>query len=209
MRTRLAVASLAAAALLLPAAARAQPALALRLAYAPAMGDLARGVPMSDAMSSQIPFQLDLLWRIGRISAGAYGSWGPGQVGGEGCLGGGSCSASVLRAGAQGILALAPLGETGITPWAGLGLGWEWAKQRRAHGGATASTTWSGAELSLQGGAEWSIAGRFGVGPFVLLGLGRYARQSVDTSIESASADIDRKAVHVWVHVGLRGRVDF
>ena len=44
-------------------------------------------------------------------------------------------------------VALAPLGETGITPWAGLGLGWEWAKQRRAHGGATASTTSAPATL--------------------------------------------------------------
>jgi hypothetical protein len=209
MRTRLAAASLAAAALLLPAAARAQPTAALRLAYAPALGDLARGVPMSDAMGSQIPIQLDLLWRAGPVSAGAYGSWGPGQVGAEGCAGGASCSASVRRAGAQANLALAPLGDTGITPWAGLGLGWEWATQRRERPGATTTSTWSGAELALQGGAEWPIAGRFGAGPFVLLGLGRYARQSVDTSVESGSAAIDRKAVHVWVHVGVRGRVDF
>jgi hypothetical protein len=209
MRTRLAALSLAAAAALLPAAARAQPVLALRLAYAPALGDLARGVPISDAMGSQIPIQLDLLWRVGSLSAGAYGSWGLGQVGPEGCLGGASCSASVLRAGAQAILALAPLGDTSITPWAGLGLGWEWATQKRERPGATTTSTWSGAELSLQGGAEWPVAGRFGIGPFVWLGFGQYARQSVDTSVESASASIDRKAVHAWVHVGVRGRIAF
>ena len=65
-----------------------------------------------------------------------------------------------------------------------------------------------GPELSLQGGAEWPLAGRFGLGPFVLLGFGRYARESLDTSFASSSAEIGRKAVHVWVHDGVRGRID-
>jgi hypothetical protein len=196
-------------ALLLPAAARAQPTAALRLAYAPALGDLARGVPMSDAMRSQVPVQLDLLWRFGRASAGAYGSWGLGQAGGDACRAGASCSASVTRAGVQGLWAFEPLGETGIVPWAGLGLGWEWAFQESERLGSRTSTTWSGAELSLQGGAEWPVAGRFGVGPFLLLGGGRYAREAVDTSADSGAADIGTKAFHLWIHVGVRGRVDF
>jgi hypothetical protein len=208
MRTRLAAASLAAA-LLLPAAARAQPTVALRLAYAPALGDLARGVPMSDAMRSQIPVQLDLLWRLGTASAGAYGSWGLGQPSGEACREpGSSCSASVVRAGVQGMWAFEPFGEARILPWAGLGLGWEWAFQRSERLGSRTAYTWSGPEVALQGGAEWPIAGRFGVGPFVLLGGGRYARQALDTSADSASAAIETKAVHVWVHVGVRGRLD-
>lgn len=197
------------AALLLPAAARAQPSLALRLAYAPALGDLARGVPMSDAMSSQIPVQLDLLFRFGMASAGAYGSWGLGQASGDACKAGASCSASVVRAGVQALWAFEPLGETRIVPWAGLGLGWEWAFQRTERLGSRISTTWSGAELAVQGGAEWPLAGRFGLGPFVLLGGGRYAREAVDTSADSGSADIGTKAVHLWIHVGVRGRVDF
>ena len=197
------------AALLLPAAARAQPSAALRLAYAPALGDLARGVPMSDAMSSQIPVQLDLLWRFGQLSAGAYGSWGLGQASGDACKAGASCSASVVRVGAQALWAWEPFGEARILPWAGAGLGWEWAFQSAERLGSRTSYTWSGAELALQGGAEWPIAGRFGVGPFLLLGGGRYAREAVDTSADSGSADIGTKAFHVWIHVGVRGRVDF
>lgn len=197
------------AALLAPAAARAQPAAAVRISYAPALGDVARSVPMSDAMSSHVPVQLDLSWRIGPFSAGAYGSWGPGQVGSDGCGGGASCSASVVRAGVQGLYALQPLRGTRIVPWGGLGLGWEWASQRRERLGAKVSSTWSGAELSLQGGADWSLGDRFGLGPVVLLGFGRYARESVETDFASGSAEIGRKAVHVWIHVGVRGRVEF
>jgi hypothetical protein len=209
MRLRLApVTAFVVAALLLPAAGRAQPVAALRLAYAPAVGDVARGVPMSDAMNSQLPLQLDLLWRAGRASAGAYGSWGVGQVGGDACSGA-SCSASVLRAGVQGLWAFEPFGGARIVPWAGVGLGWEWATRRRERLGSRISSTWSGAELSVQGGAEWPVAGRFGVGPFLLLSTGRYARESVDTPVESGSAGIGERAVHVWIHVGLRGRVEF
>lgn len=204
-----AAAALVAAALALPSGVRAQPTAALRLSYAPALGDLARGVPMSDKLISHVPLQLDLLWRSGPFSAGAYGSWGLGQVSSDACGAGASCSASVVRAGVQGLYAFGPFGGSRIVPWAGLGLGWEWAFQSRERLGSRTSWTWSGAELALQGGAEWPIAGRFALGPVLLLGFGRYAREALDTSVASGSAAIDAKAVHVWIHAGVRGRVDF
>jgi hypothetical protein len=194
------------AALLLPAAARARPSAALRLAFAPALGDVVEAVPMSDAMRSQVPLQLDLLWRVGAFSAGAYASWGLGQ--GGTCGSGASCSASVLRAGVEGLYALAPFGRAAIVPWAGLGLGWEWASRSRERLGNETSWTWSGAELALQGGAEWPLAGRFSLGPFVQLALGRYGRVSLDTPEGSASAEVGSKAVHAFIHVGVRGKVD-
>jgi hypothetical protein len=209
MRTRLAAfATLALASVAVPSRSMGQPVAALRLAYAPALGDLARGVPMSDAMSSQVPVQLDVLWRLGRAAAGAYASWGPGQVGGTACAGT-TCSASVVRAGLQGLWAFDPLGAVRLVPWAGAGLGWEWASQRREGQGSTTTSTWSGAELALQGGAEFPIAQRFGVGPFVLLGMGRYARESLDTPVESGAKGIAEKGFHLWVHVGVRARVEF
>lgn len=196
------------AALLLPASARAGPGAALRLAYAPAIGDVADAVPMSDAMRSQVPLQLDLLWREGPLSAGAYASWGLGQVAGATCGSGASCSASGIRVGAEALYAFAPFGQAGIVPWAGLGLGWEWATRRRERLGSEVSWTWSGWELALQGGAEWPLAGRFAVGPFAQLAIGRYARVALDTPEESASAGIGDGATHAFLHVGVRGRID-
>jgi hypothetical protein len=160
-------------------------------------------------MSSHVPLQLDLLWRFGSLSAGAYGSWGPGQVGSGTCGAGASCSASVARTGVQGLYAFEPVGDARAVPWGGLGVGWEWAFQRRERLGARTSWTWSGAELALQGGVEWPIGSRFGLGPALLIGFGRYSREALDTSVSSGSAEIDAKAMHVWVHAGLRGRLDF
>ncbi len=194
------------AALLLPAAARARPSAALRLAFAPALGDVAESVPMSDAMRAQVPLQLDLLWRVGPLSAGAYVSWGLGQ--GGPCDAGASCSASDLRVGVEGLHAFAPLGRAGVVPWAGLGLGWQWTSRSRERLGNETTFTWSGAELSLQGGAEWPLAGRYSLGPFVSIALGRYGRVALDTPEGSASAEIGSKAIHAFIHVGVRGKVD-
>jgi hypothetical protein len=191
-----------------PAVARAQPTAALRLSFAPALGDLSRGVPMSDAMGSQLPVQLDGLWRLGPASVGVYASWGLGFVSDGACGSGADCSASGIRVGVQGLWAFAPLGAARVVPWGGLGLGWEWAFQERERLGSRTSWRWSGPELALQGGAEWPLAGRFGLGPFAQIALGRYGTVALDTSAGSASADLDTRAVHAWIQVGVRGRID-
>lgn len=200
--------ALLAAALLLPALARGQPSAALRLSWAPALGDVARGVPMSDAMSSQFPVQLDGLWRLGAVSAGAYASWGLGLVPAQTCGAGADCSASTVRAGVQGTYALPPFRATRVVPWAGLGLGWEWAYQRRERLGSRTSWRWSGPELALQGGADWPLGGRYALGPFLQLAFGRYGDVALDTSAASASAEIGARAVHAWIQMGVRGKID-
>jgi hypothetical protein len=195
------------AALLLPAAALAQPTLSLRLAYAPALGSVAAHLPMSDAMRSQVPIQGDALWRLGAVAAGVYASYGIGQVPPEVCGAGADCAASAIRAGIEGLSTLR-LWRGGPTPWVGAGLGWEWATQRRERLGARTRTTWSGPEGLLQAGAEWRLGERLAVGPFALLALGRYTRVSLDTTEASASASIGDRALHAWIHVGVRGTVD-
>ncbi len=194
------------AALLAPAAARAQPTLGARLGFSPALGSVAEHVPMSEAMRSQIPLQLEALWRIGRAAAGVYASYGIGQVSASTCGAGASCSASDLRAGMEGTYALEPF--HGAAPWGGAGLGYEWARQRRTRAGTDTTWTWRGLEAVLQGGAEWPIDRRFSVGPFAAVTFGRYADAAVDTSASSGSAPIATKALHLWVHVGVRGRLD-
>jgi hypothetical protein len=195
----------AAAALLALAAApavRAEPVFALRSAVAPAFGSAADDVPVADAVSFQVPFQLDALWRRGSFAAGVYGSWGWGRV--DACEG--SCSASVWRAGLQGTFSFPPI--HGAEPWAGLATGYEWAIARRERGGTEVSTTWRGFELlAAQGGVEWRVTRMAALGPFVLLGVGQYGDLSVDTGIESASAPIPQKALHGWIQVGVRARL--
>jgi hypothetical protein len=171
------------------------------------VGSAADLVPMAEAIQWQVPLQADALWSRGAIAAGAYGSWGAGQVGGHACTEGASCTAQAIRAGAQGLWTF-PQWRSGAAPWVGAGLGWEWASQRRERLGAATTTRWDGPELALQGGAGWRVRGRFAVGPFVLLGLGRFASVSVETPEASASEPIPDRAVHAWIHLGVRGTID-
>ncbi len=200
------------AALLLPTVAAAQRGVGvevgLRLAWAPALGSAAEFVPMSEAIQWQVPVQADVLWSSERFAAGVYASWGPGGFSGQACADGASCSAQAIRAGTQLHWRFSRW-SFGAAPWLGGGLGWEWASQRRERLGAATITSWNGPELSAQGGAEWRVWRQLGVGPFVLLGLGRYERVSVETSQDLASGDVSNHAVHAWIHLGVRGTFGF
>ncbi|HEX9244455.1 MAG TPA: hypothetical protein VF875_18605 [Anaeromyxobacter sp.] len=186
------------AALFVASPARAEPVLALRLAVAPGLGSAAGNLPMSDAVPLQFPLQLDALWREGRLAGGLYGSWGPGQAGGCGGL---RCSATVWRVGAEATWAFdAP----GLEPWAGLAVGWEWARASTMDGG-TITTTFGGPEVAAQGGVEWRLLRWLALGPYALLGVGRYGSYGVETPAGSASGEIADRAFHYWLHFGVRG----
>jgi hypothetical protein len=206
--------SLAAAATLLalaaPRSAQAQgtertvgPVLGLRLAWARSFGSVAADVPTDDAVSGQIPLQLDALWSFPELAAGLYASYGVAGVGN--CAG--SCSGSVWRVGLQAARFFGPRGR-GPEPWLGISAGYEWAEERRARAGRAVETTWRGFELlAAQGGVEWRVGPRVAVGPFLLAGAGRYAAVDMDTGFDTASAEIPEKAFHYWIHVGVRARL--
>jgi hypothetical protein len=196
------LAAAAASLLVLAGGARAEPVLGLRVGVAPAVGSTVDDVPVSDGIRLQIPVQLDALWAAGPLGVGGYASWGAARVGG--CVG--SCSASVWRVGVQATWTFPPL--RGAEPWAGAGLGYEWASEERTRAGRTLTTRWRGFELpSLQGGVEWRLARAFAVGPYLLVGVGRYTNMEVDTGVDSASSEISGKAFHAWIHAGVRARL--
>ncbi len=207
----------AALAAVLPAsAAGTGPTFGLRLAGAAPAGDAAAHVPTSEEVRWHVPIQGDALWRLpwgapaprAGLSAGIYGSWGPGGGGTAVCADGASCSARTVRLGAQALWRFAPW-LLGASPWVGAGAGWEWTSDRRERLDAATTTSWSGPELSIQGGAAWSLWDRrLALGPFALVGIGRYSRVSVETPVESASASIADRAVHAWIHLGVRGTFD-
>lgn len=199
MRTPLALAAALLALVARPARCEpAGPVLALRLGVAQAVGSAAADVPVSDAVRLQFPIQLDALWRFGSAAAGAYASWGLARSGG--CEG---FCASVTRAGLQATWSFAPWREA--EPWAGVASGYEWAAER---GDGDVTTTWRGFELfAAQGGIEWRVAPALALGPFILVGAGRYTNVALETGVESASAELARKSVHAWFHAGVRARL--
>jgi hypothetical protein len=196
------------AALLVPAATSAQPSLGLRLAYAPALGSAATDVPASEVMRAQVPLQVDALWRFGAGAgaAGLYASYALGVVGSEACRGG-DCSGSGLRLGAQAELRLPPF-PSGLAPWLGAALGWERATLRRERLGSEVTWRWSGLEGALQAGLTWPLRPGLAIGPFLQLSLGRYGRLAVDTPEASASSSVAEKALHAWLHAGVRGSLE-
>lgn len=194
------------AALLLPTAAAAGPTLALRAGYAAGIGDASKDVPIADVAKGQVPLQLDALWRFtDRFAGGLYFSYGFGLLGGgvaDRCDAlGADCSVATLRLGVQGTYQLAPVAGR-FLPWVGGGIGYEWVRQSVSTGTFDSSQSVSGWEfLSVQGGADVKVGAKLFVGPYALLSWGRYS--SVDGNAVSA------KAWHEWLHLGVRGKLDF
>jgi hypothetical protein len=177
------------------------PVLALRLGVAPALGSAVADVPMSDTLPLQFPIQLDALLGDGPLAFGGYGSWGPARAG---KCGDASCSAWVGRLGLQATWTFERPGQG--APWVGLAAGYEWAREHRSRGG-TVTTTWQGWEpLALQGGIEWRALPWLALGPYGLVGFGKYSRYSVDTGFDQADTALAHQAFHAWLHAGVRGR---
>jgi len=203
LRVRLSAVSLALVVLAAaPAAAlEVTPVLALRLGVAPALGSAVADLPIADTIPLQFPIQLDALLGQGPLALGAYGSWGPAHAA---KCGDASCSAWVGRLGLQATWTFAV--EGGPAPWVGLASGYEWAREDRTRGG-TVTTTWAGWEpIAVQGGVEWRVLRWLALGPYGLVGVGRYSRYTVDTGFEQASSAIPHQAIHAWIHLGVRGR---
>jgi hypothetical protein len=181
-----------------------EPEVALRLAAAPGFGSAAAAVPVEDAVALQFPIQLDLGWRVGAFTIGAYGSWAPARP--PRCPSGASCSASAVRLGVQGTWTFEP--SAGMQGWLGAGTGWERATSHVKRSGTDDATSYSGLELfQVQSGLEWRLHRRLALGPYLQLGLGRYSDVRVQTKVESASASIADRAVHAWLYAGVRARV--
>ncbi len=202
----------------LPAApAAAGPSVGLRLGWASAVGSAAARLPISEEVVWQVPIQAEVLWRapwgapapLAGLSLGLYGSYAPPGLAGAGSApcAGASCSAQAIRAGAQALWTFAPW-VLDANPWVGAGAGWEWASHRRERLGATTTTRWNGPELSIQGGAAWRLGRALALGPYALVGFGRYRDVGIETPVESASASIGARAVHAWIHAGVRGTFD-
>lgn len=197
------------AALLLPAVAAARPTLGLRAGWAPSFGDASKTTPMDEVAQSQLPvLQLDALWRFGgpggRFAAGAYYSYGLGQLGdaiSDACdAQAAECSVRIHRLGLQATYAITQL-SLRYVPWLGAGIGYEWANERVAGAAGSVFKRDSGWEfLNLQAGGDFAFGSRWAVGPFVQLSFGRYS--SADGNA------IAEKAWHEWLTLGLRGKVD-
>lgn len=183
-----------------------------RLAYSFPMGDLAdeEDSELKDAISYQIPIWVDLGYRVNpALFVGGYFSYGFGGVGdafSEICdLDGVDCSTRVMRFGLQGQYHFTP-GES-TDGWAGLGIGYERLGFTFEGRGEEIDYDVSGFEfLMLQGGVDFAVADAVALGPFLAFTLAQYSSVSCDGTVFcDVNEDIENKAFHEWLFIGVRG----
>jgi len=184
--------------------------LGLRAGYGLPMGDAAKDAKLSDGFSGQIPIWLDVGYKLNpNIYIGGYFSYGIAMLNKDkmGCEGDVSCSGSIMRFGANAHYHIMP--EASFDPWVGAGIGYEIAGMKAEAGGAEASTTWKGLEfVNLQAGGDYKVSPNFGIGPWLSFSLAQYSSAKVKTPLGEASADIEEKAMHQWLMIGIRGVYD-
>jgi hypothetical protein len=198
--------------------------LGARLGYGIPMGEIEENSDLSDSISGMIPLQLDLGYRVlPELSLGGYFMYGFGFAGddlSDACdnlddLPGvtADCSTHDLRLGIQAHYHFLP--RKTLDPWLGLGVGYEWITFGTDISGGgrelDVSATGRGFEfLNLQGGLDFKVADGLALGPFLSFSIGQYSDSSASCSgnacaDDSASEEIDSKALHQWLLLGIRG----
>jgi hypothetical protein len=170
---------------------------------------------LGDYVSGQMPLWLDVGYRlIPELYLGGYFQYGFGFVNDDRqdlCRNANvDCSASDIRLGVMGRYHFAPLWQ--LSPWLGLGIGYEWGAfslHQSLIGTSNTDSSWSGFELvNLQAGADFHLSPRTVLAPFVSFSLGQYRSTSTTTTTANTTTttdqDLAKKSLHEWILIGLR-----
>lgn len=194
----------------------------LRLAYGLPFGGVsgAAGDDLSNFFSGSFPIQLDLGWRFNpHWYLGGYFQYGflfiaTSSPVTTACSAGASCSGTDMRFGVDLVYTFLPYGT--ITPWVGVGAGYEITKLSASSAGQSIDFTFSGWEFGhVSLGLDFRLAPSFRIGPFATITFGQY--QSVDSPYNintgqlgaTQSYDISQKALHEWLQLGMKATLDF
>jgi hypothetical protein len=199
--------------------------LGARVGYGIPMGKTDDESDLSEGISGMIPLQLDLGYRVTpELSIGGYVMYGLGFTGediSDACDNTddvvgvtASCSTHDVRLGIQAQYHFLPRKK--LDPWLGLGLGYEWLTFGiDVSGGgleADLSATGHGFEfVNLQGGLDYKVSPGLAIGPFLSFSIGQYSETSSScagnacTDFDSTGGDIENKALHQWLLLGVRG----
>ncbi|HKU43463.1 MAG TPA: outer membrane beta-barrel protein, partial [Polyangiales bacterium] len=174
------------------------------------------GTDLNDIASLQIPLQLDVGVRLAsNWFVGAYFQYGFGIVSDDATFCDDDdlldidCSASDVRLGIQAHYHFSP--RQSLDPWLGLGFGYEWATLSAEGGNLEISSSVSGFEfVSFQFGIDFEVSRHVRLGPFLSFSLAQFDESSVECdganvcSNVGVSGDIEDKALHEWLMLGVR-----
>ena len=167
---------------------------------------------LSDIVSGQIPLWVDAGYRITpNFYVGGFFQYGFAFIPSNADTGCGqsgvSCSGHDVMFGVEAHYHILP--DAPFDPWVGLGVGYEILTFNISEGSQSGDVSASGWQfVNFQVGGDYHVTPSFGVGPFVALSLGQYSSASASSGGSSMSNDIENKAIHEWLTLGLRGVYD-
>jgi hypothetical protein len=182
--------------------------LGVRLGYALPFGSMDSGDKMSDFFSGAIPIVLEAGYRLNaNVTLGALFQYGIAQVKNDNttmCGGAISCSASILRLGIEGIYNLNL--DTPLSPWVGLGTGYEWMNVDLSGAGGSGSVSASGFEfITLHVGGDYHVNQQLALGPFLSFSAAEYSSASAEAGGMTMNITL-QKTFHEWLQIGIRGK---
>jgi hypothetical protein len=162
----------------------------------------------SRLVSTQVPLMLDIGGKLNpHVFLGAYLGLGFGGAGSglesECKLASATCVHASFRVGAQVQYNVAPAAK--VNPWVGYGIGIESSGAGAQTSTRETTAAVAGFELArLMAGVDFRMASGIGVGPFMDFTLGRYATATVNDGSSTQTFDIQDKAMHSWLTLGVR-----
>lgn len=168
--------------------------LGLRGAWGVPLGTLGASANLADVTSGNIPVWVEAGYRFNRnVSAGLFAQFSRGFS--ANCPNQADCSTGDMRFGAQAAYSFMP--SSTISPWAGLGVGYEFLSWSRAGADSSAKGIEYG---NLQLGADWNVNPHSSFGPFAAMTFGKFSSQS-SGGVSSSYTDT---GMHSWMQFGLR-----
>jgi hypothetical protein len=172
--------------------------ISVRTGFERPLGDLQQAAPLSDGLSGAVPLVFEIGVRGNRnVSVGF--SLERARVLTRNCPDQ-SCSATDYRFNAEAIFTART--GSGVDPWLGVGIGYEWLDLADGPGSDEGITGWTYGVI--QAGAEIRIGRQFGLGPFASFSVGEYSSESNNVY----ARDFTNQALHEWLQFGLRGTVN-
>ena len=94
----------------------------------------------------------------------------------------------------------------------GLGIGYEWGSfslQQSAIGSSNTDFGWSGFEFAnFQTGADYKVAQKVAIAPFVSVSIGQFRNTSTTTTTANnkneMDQDLEKTSLHEWILIGVR-----
>lgn len=182
-------------------------ALGARGAIGIPVGDSFTDTSLKDTFGSTVAPQVDLSYFFNRqLSLGAYFQYGIGSGPGDRCEDGVNCRSKILRFGVDLDYHFLPDGF--VSPWVGVGVGYEIGKLEVGEGASTINLKLEGYDLGhAHFGVDFQLTRSIAVGPYISASVGQY-REGVVRWVDVVETDRefsdDEKRIHVWIQPGVR-----